>query len=318
MATILNIPDCAAPETNFNTGKPLCDVIKGIPKKGIIMLDKGTTFSAANCVSVAAFVAALKAKTYAARGGRVYPIWDINNFEEDTPDPTTGGVGNMSTETFPISDPIPAFRVGYGGGELQHKRISLMSGGSYDFMIVDDNYNVYGTATADGGMKGFALSSLFVYPSKFRTADAVNQYSFRVQLADISEYRENSATVKTNSTILTAYGLINVQLSELSKAANVVKVLPVADGGTNLETVYGTAISALTWSAKYVSDGLPFTVTSVADNPTDDAYNVTLDTTLWTALPSLGQVQIYGPTAAALAGASVAPYEMISVIITKP
>lgn len=318
MATVYNIPDCAAPETNFNTGKPLCDIIKGIPKKGVILLDKGTSFSAAEGVSIAAFIAALKAKTYATRGGRVYPIWDINNFEEDTPDPTTGSLGNMTTEQIFISDPIPSFRIGYGGGELQHKRISLMSGGSYDVMFVDDNFNVYGTATADGGMKGFSVSQLFVYPSKFRVADGVNQYSFRVQLADISEYRENSATIKTNSTLLTAYGLINVPLSELSKAANVVKVLAIADGGTNLEEVYGADISALTWTATNVQTGAAFTVTSVADNTTDDCYNVTLDTTLWTALASGDQVQIYGPTAAALAGADVAPYEMISVIVTKP
>jgi len=318
MASVYNIPDCASPESLFNTGKPLCDVIKGIPKKGVIILDKGTTFSAANGASAAAFIAALKTKTTAARGGRVYPIWDINNFEEDTPDPTTGGLGNMTTEQIFISDPIPSFRIGYGGGELQHKRLSLMSGGSYDIMIVDDSFNVYGTATADGGMKGFSVSQLFVYPSKFRVADGVNQYSFRVQLADISEYRENSSMIKTNSTLLTAYGLITVQLAELSKSANVVKVLAVADGGTNLEPVYGTAISGLTWTAKYVSDGTAFTVTSVADNTTDDAYNVTLDSTLWAALASGDQVQIYGPTAAALAGASVAPYEMVSVIVTKP
>ena len=317
MASILNVPDCASVDTVFNTGKPACDFIKGIPKKGVILLDKGTSFSASDLASVTAFISALKAKTYAARGGRVYPIWDIDNFEEDVPDPTTGSVGNMTTEQIFVSDPLPAFRVGYGGGELQHARIGSMSGGSYDFMIVDDNYTVYGTKTADGGMKGWSTSQIFVYPSKFRVADAVNQYSFRIQLGSIAEYRENVSAVKTNSTILTAYGLINVPLSELSKAANVVKVQAVADGGTNLEPIYGATISGLTWTAKK-ADGTAFTVTSVADSPSDDSYAVTLDSTAWTALSSGDTVTIYGPTAAALAGASVAPYEMIAVTVTKP
>lgn len=317
MASILNVPDCASVDTVFNSGKPLCDFIKGIPKKGVLLLDKGTTFSSSDLASVSAFVAALKAKTYAARGGRVYPIWDIDNFEEDVPDPTTGAVGNMTTEQIFVSDPLPAFRIGYGGGEIQHARVGAMSGGSYDFMIVDDNYTVYGTSTASGGMKGWSTSQIFVYPSKFRVADAVNQYSFRIQLGSIAEYRENSAQVKANSAILSAYGLINVPLSELTKTANVVKVQAIADGGTNLEPIYTTAISGLTWTAKK-SDGSAFTVTSVADNSVDKAYNVTLDTTMWTALPSGGTVTIYGPTASALAGASIAPYEMIPVIVTKP
>lgn len=318
MASILNVPDCAAVESLFNSGKPLCDFIKGIPKKGVLLLDKGTSFSASDLASAASTIAAIKAKTYAARGGRVYPLWDINNIEEDTPDPTTGGLGNMTTEQIYISDPIPSFRIGYGGGELQHKRVSLMSGGSYDFMIVDDNFNLYGTTTADGGMKGWSSSQIFVYPSKFRVADGVNQYSFRVQLADISEYRENLAVVKLNSTVLTAYGLVTVPLAVLSQSSNVIRVLAVADGGTNLEPLYGTAISGLTWTAKNTATGGAFTVTSVADNTSDDAYNVTLDSTAWAALASGDKVTIYGPIASALAGASVAPYEMISVEVTKP
>lgn len=317
MASILNVPDCASVDTVFNTGQPLCDFIKGIPKKGVILLDRGATFTAAQMASVGAFLAELQVKATAARGSRAYPIWDINNFEEEVPDPTTGAVGNMTTEQIYVSDPLPAFRVGYGGGELQHARVGAMSGGSYDFMIVDDNYTVYGTKTATGGLKGWTTSQIFVYPSKFRVADAVNQYSFRIQLGSITEYRENIGALKANSSILSVYGLINVPLSELSKASNVVKVQAIADGGTNLEPLYGTAISALTWTAKK-SDGTSFTVTSSADDAALDAYTITLDSAAYTALSSGATVTIYGPTAAALYAAGVAPYEMIPVIITKP
>jgi hypothetical protein len=316
MASILNVPDCASVDTVFNTGRPLCDFIKGIPKKGVILLDRGATFDTDALASVTAFLAELQTKTTAARGDRAYPIWDIDNFEEEVPDPTTGAVGNMTTEQIFVSDPLPAFRVGYGGGELQHARIGAMSGGSYDFMIVDDNYTVYGTRTADGGMKGWSTSQIFVYPSKFRVADAVNQYSFRIQLSSIAEYRENIAAVKANSTILEAYGLISVPLSELSNASNVYKIQAIADGGTNLEPIYGADISALTWTAEY-ADGSAFTVTSVADDAALDAYTVTLDSTAYTALASGATVTIKGPTAAALAAAGVAPYEFIDVIVTK-
>lgn len=317
MATILNIPDCAGASTYFNTGKPSCDFVKGIPKKMIIFLDKGTSFSAADMASASTFLAALEAKTYAARGGRAYPIPDINNFEEDTPEPSTGSMGNMTTKQIYISDPINSFRVGYDGGELQHARISLMNNGNYDVMIVDDGFTVYGTQTATGGFKGWSTSQIFVPPSKFRVADAVNQYSFRIQLSSNTEMRENIAAVKTNDGIMDILGLINFQLSKLSNSSNVYKIQAIADGGTNLEPLFGSAMAGLTWTAKKVSDGSAFTITSVADDTALDAFTVTFDSTMYAALASGGQIELFPPTSTLLAGADVTPYEGISVIITK-
>jgi len=317
MANILDLANCASPDSVFNVGVPPCDLAKK-KMKGVIFADKGVVFSGSDIASVAAFIAAVKTATTAARGSRVYPIWDILNFEDNTGDPSTGSIGNLTTATIITSDAIPSFSFGYNGTEARHKRIAGMIGASLDIFFVDEAYAVYGTQVAEGQFGGFSLIQAYADTSKFIVSDAVNQYRFRVTLGSIAEYRDQSLYVVANVGLLAAVGLVNVQLSELSKTGGAVKVLAIADGGTNLEPLYTTDISALTWTATNLQTGAAHTVTSVADAPSDDAYLVTLDSTQWTALSSGDQVQINGPTAAALTAAGVAPYEMIPVIVEKP
>jgi hypothetical protein len=317
LADILSLANCESPDSIFNVGVPPCDMAKK-KMKGVIFADKGVTFSGPETASVAAFIAAVKTKTTAARGNRVYPLWDLLNFEDNTGDPATGSIGNLTTATIITSDAIPAFRYGYNGTEARHKRIVAMMGATLDVFFVDQQYAVYGTEVSSGVFGGFSVLQAYADTSKFIVSDAVNQYSFRVTLGSITEYRDKSHYVVTNAGILAAVGLVNVVLSELSKTGGAVKLLAIADGGTNLEPIYGPDISALTWTAKNLQTGAAITVTSVADAPADNAYLVTLDSTAWAALASGDKVQIYGPTAAALGGAGVTPYEMISVIVTKP
>lgn len=316
MANILDLANCASPDSIFNVGVPPCDLSKK-KMKGVIFADKGVTFTGAEIASVAAFIQAVKDKTTAARGGRVYPVWDINNFEDNTGDPATGGIGNLTNATIVTQDAIPSFRFGYNGSEARHKRMAAMSGASLDVFFVDEQFAVYGTQDAEGVFGGFSVLQAYVDTSKFIVADAVNQYAFRLTLGSISEYRDQSLYVVTNSGILAAVGLINVQLSQLSAVDNVHKIQAIADGGTNLEPLYGNELDGLTWTAINLQTGAAFVVTSVARDSALDAFTVTLDSTAWTALSVDDQVQIYGPTAAAMAAAGVKPFEMISVIVTK-
>lgn len=316
MANILNVANCARQDGVFNTGVPPCDLAKG-KIKGVIFADKGVTFSAAETASAAAFIAAVKTKTTAARGSRVYPVWDLLNFEDNTGDPSTGSVGNLSTATIVTSDAVPAFSFGYNGTEARHRRMAEMAGASLDVFFVDDKFAVYGT-TVEGEFAGYSVLQAYVDTSKFIVSDSVNQYRFRVTLGSISEYRENSAYVVANSTISSAAGLVNVNMSVLSSAANVHKIKIIADGGTDLEPLYGAAVAGLTFTAENLGTGATVTVTSVADDTALDALTVTLDSTAWSALGAGGRVQLNGPAAAALAAAGVKPFEFQSVIITKP
>ncbi|HSW96889.1 MAG TPA: hypothetical protein VLF89_03610 [Candidatus Saccharimonadales bacterium] len=317
MADIIGLPSCVSPDTEFNTGVPLCDLIKG-RIIGVIFADKGKTFTSSDCASSASLISAVKTATTAARGGRVYPVWALLNFEDNTGDPSTGSIGNLTTATIVTQDGVPQFKFGYNGGEIQHKVMTALTGGSYDVFFVDASYAMYGYKTSAGEIHGYSILQAYVDPSKFTVADAVNKYSFRVTLADIKQYRDQTTFVITNSGILAAVGLINVRVTELSHVTNVYKMKVIADGGTDLEPINGAAIAGLTWTAKKVSDGTAFIITSTADDVANKAITVTFDSTTFTALPSGAQIQLYGPTAAALSGAGVKPYEFVSVIITKP
>jgi hypothetical protein len=317
MADVLGLANCATPDSIFNVGVPPCD-LKKKKMKGVIFADRGVTFTGAEVASAAAFIAAVKTKTTAARGGRVYPIWDLLNFEDNTGDPATGGIGNLTTATITTSDAVPAFRFGYNGTEMRHTRVSAMASATLDVFFVDEGWAVYGTLKSEGVFGGFNVLQAYGDVTKFVVSDAVNQYSFRVTLGDVTEYRDKSTYVVTNSGITAAVGLVNVVLSKLSNVTNVYKIQAIADGGTNLEPLNGAAIAALTWTATNLQTGAAFVVTSVADDTALDAFTVTLDNAAYTALASLDKVQINGPTAAALSAAGVKPYEMIPVIITKP
>ncbi|HYD90286.1 MAG TPA: hypothetical protein VEA37_02225 [Flavobacterium sp.] len=316
MADIMNLANCASPDTVFNVGIPLCDLAKK-KIKGVILLDKGVVFTPSQRASVAAFLAELKLKVVAARGSRAYPIFDINNFEDNTGDPTTGAIGNLSTATIVTSDAVPTFRFGYNGSEARHKRMALMAGASLDVLFVDDGYAIYGTQKGDD-FGGYSVLQAYVDTSKFIVGDATNQYAFRLTLGSIVEYRENSAYVVGNSTLTTVQGLIDVVMSKLSNSANVYKIKMIADGGTDLEPLHGAAIAGLTFTAIDLQTGAAFTITSIADDPALDALTVTLDSTLYTALASGDKIQLNPPSASALSAAGVKPFEFIPLVITKP
>jgi len=317
MADIMNVANCESPDSVFNTGVPLCDVKKK-KIKAVIFVDSGVELTGGDISTVAAFIAKIKSMTYAARGGRAYPIWDLLNFEDNTGDPATGSTGNLTTATTVTSDAVPAFRFGYNGTEARHARMSAMNSMSLDVFFVDDAYTVYGTLGGNGGFAGFSVLQAYADTSKFPVSDTVNQYSFRITLGDITQYRDASKYIVANNGLTAAVGLQNVQMVFLSGSSNVKKIQIIVDGGTNLEPIHGAAIAGLTFTAKNLETGAAFTVTSVADDTSLDALTVTLDSTAWSALNSEDRVQIDPPSAAALAAAGVKPFELLPVIVTKP
>jgi len=315
--TILDKANCANPDSVFNVGVPPCDLAKG-KMKMVILLDRGVTFTADECSSVVAFLAALKAKTYATRGSRAYPIVDILNFEDNTGDPSTGNIGNLTTATIVTSDAIPSFRFGYNGSEARHRRMALIASAPLDVLFVDDKFAVYGTAGGDDGdeLAGFNILQGYAETTKFIVADAVNQYAFRITLGNIAQYRDLSRYVVTNQGVLSARGLVNATLLEVGVGGtdNVRDYSLTADGGTDLVALHGAAIAALTFTAATVG-GTSVAITSVAVNA--GKLRVTYNSTAWTNLDDDEVVQLNGPIAAALNAAGVAPFEILPALSTE-
>jgi hypothetical protein len=313
----IGLASCAAPDSVFNVGVPPCD-LKKKKMKGVIYLDRGVSFTGADVASKAAFIAAVKTATHAARGSRAYPIWDLLNFEDNTGDPASGSIGNLTTATIITSDAIPSFRFGYNGTEARHARMAAMSGATLDVLFVDEGWNVYGTRADVGQFGGFNVLQAYADTSKFVVSDAVNQYSFRIVLGDITEYRDRSSYIACDSSLSTAVGLVNITMTQFDLASNVLEVYMIADGGTNLEPLHGAALDGLTWTITDLQDNSAVTVTSVATNATDDVMTITIDSTMWTAATSGDRFQLNGPTPAAMKAAGVTPFEFRPFVFEKP
>lgn len=266
MASLINVPDCGGANSTFNSGVPLCDVIRDIPY-GLIFLDSGVAFDGSDVASATAFIAALKTASRAARGSRVYPIWDLKNFEDKSKEASKGTLGNLSNAEIQLIDGIPSFSFAHRKGELFHSQLVSAETAGLKLMIVDKKYCVYGTKTSDGKLTGFTLAEFKAQLPKFQTPSAASTYPFDVTLDSITEYKENLGFFQANSSITTVTGLINVVVSEFSFATNVLKVKLIAAGGKNIVPLYNTELTQATaWVITNASSGLAVTVTPAYDS----------------------------------------------------
>lgn len=318
---ILNLPNCGGVTGTFNSGVNLCDIIKDIPF-GLLLMDTGVEFNEASRADVATFVDAIKDATRAARGSRVYPIWDLVHYEDATKEATRGTVGNLSTSDIKLVDAVPGFKFGHYKGELFHQKLSRAERERLRLMIIDQNYAVYGTKKAGGAMTGFSLNEFSVDPSKFATPQGAAQYFFNVVLASILEYKDNLAFVQADSTLGNISGLIDVNLSQFSLASNVVKVKILTDGDQqNLFDLYDTELANVgAWTLFNKQTGAAITITSVAVDNTNKVWTVTIDNTAWGLLGSGDKVDLDLAAAAVLSATyNVDGYESTGpLVVTKP
>jgi len=319
MADIFNLPNCGGSTSTFNSGVPICDVIRKQPK-ALILLDNGVEFTPADFASIASAVAAIKTATRAARGARAYPIKDLTNYEDATKEPTRGTVGNLSQTDIIITDAIPAFKFQHRKGDLFHNQLAAAQNANLKLMILDSAYVLYGTKTAGGNLTGYSLSEFYAELAKFATASEPSKYPFSVTLDSLSEYKENLLFVQLDSTILGISGNVDVTLSIVSQSTNVLNVKVTGRGGKNLGDLYATELAdAAAWPIYNNQTNAGVTTTSVTYNTAGGYFVVTSDSTAYAALTSTQKFRVDLPTPAALSLLGVDGYESLGpVYITKP
>jgi len=319
MADILNLPNCGGSTSTFNSGVPLCDVIRKQPK-ALFLADNGFILNSAARATIAACVLALKAATRAARGARVYPIKDLTNYEDASKEPTRGTVGNLSLTDIIISTAIPAFKFQHRKGDLYHNQLAAAENANLKLFILDSAYVLYGTKTSAGDMTGYTLSEFCAELAKFATASEPSKYPFSVTLDSLTEYKENMAFIQLDATVLNVSGNVDVALSIVSQAANVLTVQVVGRGGKNLGDLYPTEIAAIgAWTLTNTQNGAAFTITSVTYNSTLKAYVITADSTAYAALTTTQKITVDLKSASELSAIGVDGYESLGpVYIVKP
>jgi hypothetical protein len=319
MADILNLPNCGGSTSTFNSGAPLCDVIRKQPK-ALFLFDSGVVINAAARQSIAATVAFLKTSTRSARGARCFPIKDITNYEDVSKEPTRGTVGNLSIIDIVITDAIPAFKFQHRKGDLYHQQLAAAQNANLTLMILDSGYVLYGTKTSNGDMTGYSLSEFYAELAKFATASEPSKYPFSVTLSSLTEYKENFAIIQLDATVLNVSGNVDVQLTAVSQAANVVNISVIGRGGKNLGDLYPTELAAVAaWDLVNTQTGAPVTITSVTYNSTTKNYILTADSTAYTALTTGQKFTANLKAPAPLSALGVDGYESLGgIFITKP
>lgn len=320
MADILNVANCGGVTSTLNTGTPLCDVIRDIPY-GLFLMDAGLEFDAADRASIAAFVTAFRTASRAARGSRVYPIWSLTNFDDKTKEATKAAIGNLSIQEIQLVDAIPAFEFQHRKGDFFHKLLLGAEAGGYTIAIVDKKYALYGTKTSGGNFTGYTYDEFKTALAKFQTPAAPSSYPFSIVFSSITEWKENLAIIQLDSSIAGVTGIRDVVLTLESLASNVAKVSLKGVGGKDIGELFSTEFADVdAWTCVKDSDGSPFTLTSVAWDSANKRFNVTLDSTAFTALASLATLSLnLDSPANLLADVSVDGYESTgAVTVTKP
>lgn len=323
MADIANKPNCGGSTSTFNSGLPLCDVIRKAPK-ALLLLDNGVEFTPSDRASIATLVAAIKTKTRAARGGRVYPILSLSNFEDTSKAATKAAIGNLSIQEITMQQGIPSFTFQHYKGDLFHKQLSRAEGGNLKLMIIDAGNVIYGTGTSAGNLTGFTLAEFKAELAKFATASNPAIYPFSITLDSIIEYQDNLMIAQLDNTIFNISGIIDVNDNSTDnppvQVANVIKIAPIGTGGKNVGTLYPTALAVVgAWVATNDQTGAAVTITSVTWDSAAERFNITLDSTAYTALTSGDTVSVELASAAALLALGVDGFESVGpVVVTKP
>lgn len=283
MADILNLPNCGGTQSTFNSGIPACDIIRS-GLYGLIGLDAGVGFTRGELASNTTFLAAVRTKSRNPRGDRAYPLFVLDNFEDTTKDRTKASTGNLTNTEVTTADAVPGFSFTHRKGEIFHKQIYAMQNAGLTWLLVDKNFAVYGTLRNDE-LSGFSTSDLYAGIPKFGSTSTLSSYPFELVFASISEFKENSVFIQSNSTLGTIGGLNNVDLAEFNVTANVVKVSLTGSGGTNVAQLYSTQLTQATaWIVKD-SAGASVTV-SPAYDATNKVMALTLSGTPYTGATS--------------------------------
>jgi len=292
MAT-LNKPLCA---TNYgNTGVGDCFLE---PDKFIGSIQVPSNFQIAQS-DVAGLLAFLETKIHAAIGTRIFPgpklISLTDNSEDSTINTTDYGDKIFVKDGFYDW----TFRYQKGGVQL-HQELAKNQGANKFFLFFDKNNKLY--AYKSGGvLKGIPVDQYRVPPWRLNTGSEAALYNQRFIIDPIYLNQGNLGFLEIEDfNLLDLAGLQDVELTILDQAANVATVQvrsKISD--VNLYDAYKTNLLQTTAWRFFKSSGVLNSVTGVADNAADEAFDVTVnalayaqeydgaETTIKLAIPSV-------------------------------
>lgn len=275
----INIFNCGG-KGCANTGNYGCQFVPGATTM-LYLVPRGKKFSAVEAQTLDTVLSDL-AKADNPRE-RVYPVGPFVDFEDKSSEAVTGDTGYGKTNFVRDGNIRFSFRMDLGICSWAKMRNYNNQASSWDVLLVDKQNNVvWGTQTADGGLKGFSLSLLLLMQFKANTGAEVWNYSLDIQFEEIAEF-ENFAVVQFESPIKVmqmVQGLFDIGLMvtlPLDAGGKVNICATAGCGSSNLAEIYGKELGdPSAWLATNTTTGLPIAITGIVNNPTD--FTVALDT----------------------------------------
>jgi hypothetical protein len=267
MAT-LNKPLCA---TNYgNTGVGTCFLE---PDKFIGAIQVTPDFKIAQS-DVADLLALLGTKIHAAIGTRIFPGPKLINLTDNTEDSTINTT-DYGTKIF-VKDGFYdwTFRYQKGGVQL-HQELAKNAGANKYFLFFDKNNVLYGY-TSGGYLKGIPVEQYLLPPWRLNTGSEAALYNQRFIIDPIYLNYGNLGFLQADFNLIDIVGLQDVVLTIIDQTNNVATVkVRSAISDVDLYGTYKTNLLQTSAWRLFKSNGVLSSVTTVADNPADEAFNVT-------------------------------------------
>jgi hypothetical protein len=269
MAT-LNKPLCA---TNYgNTGVGTCFLE---PDKFIGSIQVTSDFKIAQS-DVADLQAFLATKIHAAIGTRIFPgpklITLTDNTEDSTINTTDYGVKIFVKDGFYDW----TFRYLKGGVQL-HQELAKNAGANKYFLFFDKNNVLYGYSSG-GYLKGIPVEQYLLPPWRLNSGSEAALYNQRFIIDPIYLNQGNLGFLQVDFNLIDVVGLQDVVLTVIDQTNNVATVQvrsKISD--VNLYDTFKTNLLHTAAWRFFKSSGVLSSVTGVADNAADEAFDVTVN-----------------------------------------
>lgn len=275
MAT-LNKPLCA---TNYgNTGVGTCFLE---PDKfiGAIQVTGDFKIAQSDVLTLSDFLAT---KIHAAIGTRIFPGPKLINLTDNTEDSTINTT-DYGVKIF-VKDGFYdwTFRYLKGGVQL-HQELAKNAGANKYFLFFDKNNVLYGYSSG-GYLKGTPVEQYLLPPWRLNSGSEAALYNQRFIIDPIYLNQGNLGFLQVDFNLIDVVGLQDVELTVIDVNANVATVKvrsKISD--VDLYGTYKTNLLQTTAWRLFKSSGVLSSITAVADNAADEAFDITANYNDWAA-----------------------------------